>query len=33
MAKRIMIVDDSRVIELQLEQLLEETGYEVAARS
>ena len=31
MAKRIMIVDDSRVIELQLEQLLEETGYEVAA--
>lgn len=31
MGKRVMVVDDSRVIELQMRQLLEETGYEVAA--
>lgn len=31
MKKRIMIVDDSRVIEVQMEKLLEETEYEVVA--
>ena len=31
MAKRVMVVDDSRVIELQMRQLLEGSGYEVAA--
>jgi len=31
MAKRIMVVDDSRVMELQVENLLEGTDYEVAA--
>ena len=31
MGKRVMVVDDSRVIELQMRKLLEETDYEVAA--
>ena len=31
MSKRIMIVDDSRVIEVQMKKLLEGTDYEVAA--
>ncbi len=31
MGKRIMVVDDSRVIEIQMAKLLEETEYEVAA--
>ena len=31
MAKRIMVVDDSRMIYLQMKNLLEGTGYEVAA--
>lgn len=31
MGKRLMIVDDSRVAEMQMEKLLEGTGYEVAA--
>lgn len=31
MEKRIMIVDDSRVVELQMKKMLRDTGYEVAA--
>jgi len=31
MGKRIMVVDDSRVMELQMEYLLKDTGYEIAA--
>ena len=31
MKKRLMIVDDSRVMELQIRQLLEDSDYEVAA--
>lgn len=31
MSKRIMIVDDSRVVEVQLRQLLKDTPYEVVA--
>ena len=31
MKKRIMVVDDSRIIELQIRKLLEGTDYEVAA--
>lgn len=31
MGKRIMIVDDSRVVELQMKRMLEDTGYEVVA--
>ena len=31
MAKRVMIVDDSRMVYLQMKNLLEETEYEVAA--
>ena len=31
MSKRIMIVDDSRVVEIQVKKLLEDTDYEVAA--
>ena len=31
MAKRIMVVDDSRMMYLQMKNLLEGTGYEVAA--
>lgn len=31
MAKRIMVVDDSRVVHLQVKKLLEGTDYEVAA--
>lgn len=31
MGKRIMIVDDSRVIEIQMAKMLEETEYEIAA--
>ena len=30
MAKRIMVVDDSRMIYMQMKNLLEDTGYEVA---
>lgn len=31
MAKKIMIVDDSRIAQLQLQEILAEAGYEVAA--
>ena len=31
MKKRLMIVDDSRVMELQIRKLLEDSDYEVAA--
>ena len=31
MSKRIMVVDDSRVIELQIEHILEGTDYEIVA--
>lgn len=31
MGKRIMIVDDSRVVEMQMKRMLEDTGYEVVA--
>lgn len=31
MRKRIMIVDDSRVVELQMRKMLQDTDYEVAA--
>lgn len=31
MGKQLMIVDDSRVTEMQMEKMLEGTGYEVAA--
>lgn len=31
MGKRIMIVDDSRVLELQMRKMLEDTDYEIAA--
>lgn len=31
MGKRIMIVDDSRVVELQMKKMLQDTDYEVAA--
>ncbi len=31
MAKKIMVVDDSRIMEIQLEVLLEDTDYEIAA--
>ncbi len=31
MAKRIMVVDDSRIMELQLETILEDTDYEIVA--
>lgn len=31
MAKRVMVVDDSRVIHLQMQQLLKDSDYEVAA--
>lgn len=31
MGKRIMVVDDSRILQLQLGQILEGTGYEIAA--
>lgn len=31
MGKRVMIVDDSRVIEIMMSKLLENTGFEVAA--
>ena len=31
MGKRIMIVDDSRVVELQMRRMLEDTGYEVVS--
>lgn len=31
MKKRIMIVDDSRVVELQMKKILEDTDYEVSA--
>ena len=31
MGKRIMVVDDSRMVALQMKNLLEDTGYEVAA--
>lgn len=31
MKKRVMVVDDSRIMELQIRKLLEDTDYEVAA--
>lgn len=31
MKKRVMVVDDSRIMELQIKKLLEDTDYEVAA--
>lgn len=31
MGKRIMIVDDSRVVEMQMKRMLEDTGYEVVS--
>lgn len=31
MGKRIMVVDDSRIVKLQMEELLEGSGYEIAA--
>ena len=31
MKKRVMVVDDSRMMELQIRKLLEDTDYEVAA--
>lgn len=31
MAKRVMVVDDSRIMKVQMEVLLEDTGYEIAA--
>lgn len=31
MGKRVMIVDDSRVVELQMKKMLQDTDYEIAA--
>ena len=31
MRKRVMIVDDSRVVELQMRKMLQDTDYEIAA--